>query len=331
MSFLLILFAACLLDMLLGDPLWLPHPIRLIGSICEKGEAFTRSLSLSPKNMGRVTVLIVLVFTAAFCMILLIPAAFFSTFLFWLVATLLLWTTLAARDLIRHARAVYASLDHDITLARQKVGMIVGRDTARLDKAGIIRACVESVSENMSDGIVAPLFWATNGAACGLNGGGLWPVGCAVTAAMLYKAINTMDSMFGYKNEQYLDFGSCAAILDDLVNYLPARITGLALVAAALFWGNARQSFIVMMRDHGKHTSPNAGWPEAAAAGALGIQLGGESWYFGKLSKKPHLGEDSREPVEEDIEQANRLTLAGSLLCLLLFSLFYGVVVAVVA
>ena len=268
-----------------------------------------------------------LLLTLFFCAVLLGLAALFSTTLFTVVATLLLWTTLAARDLIRHANAVYAALQQDLTLAQQKVGMIVGRDTSRLNKAGIIRACVESVSENMSDGIVAPLFWATFGAACGLILGGLWPVGCGVTAAMLYKAINTMDSMFGYKNEQYLEFGSCAAILDDLVNYLPARITGFALVAAAFFSGNARQSFAVMMRDHNKHTSPNAGWPEAAAAGALGIRLGGESWYFGTLSKKPHLGEDGREPLEKDIEKANRLALTGSVFCLFLFALVYGVLV----
>ena len=199
--------------------------------------------------------------------------------------------------------------------------MIVGRDTDQLDEAGIIRACVESVAENMSDGITAPLFWATVGAVAGLPAGDPWPVVSAVTAAMLYKGTNTMDSMFGYKNSRYLEFGSCPARLDDLVNILPARISGLALVLAAPLCGcSMENSWRILRRDRSRHASPNAGWPEAAAAGALGLQLGGDSYYFGRLFRKPVLGDPLVSAGPQHILQVNRLVLSASLFCLLFFS-----------
>ena len=201
--------------------------------------------------------------------------------------------------------------------------MIVGRDTDQLDKAGIVRACVESVAENMSDGIVAPLFWATTGAAFGQYSGDS-PIIWGTTAAMLYKAVNTMDSMFGYKNERYLQFGSCAARLDDAVNVLPARISGISLVVAALLRRyDIKNSFRILVRDRQQHSSPNAGWPEAAMAGALGIQLGGESSYFGKPTEKATLGDPSVPPHARHIVQANTLVLTASFLCLFFFSTLY--------
>ncbi|RUM37204.1 MAG: cobalamin biosynthesis protein CobD [Desulfobulbus sp.] len=331
MSFLLVLLSACLLDLLIGDPHWLPHPVRLIGRFCEKTEALTRSLPLSEKSMGRLSVVGVLLLTlfANTCVLFLCSLFFYP--LFWIVATVLMYTTIAARDLVRHASEVYVALGSDLATARLKVGKIVGRDTSCLDEQAIICACVESVAENMSDGVIAPLFWATAGALAGFAAGGIWPVVCAVLAAMVYKAINTMDSMFGYKNEQYFEFGSCPARLDDLVNYLPARISAATLVVAALFWGTSRRSLATVLRDHDKHASPNAGWPEAAVAGALGIQLGGDSWYFGTCCHKPYLGDDVRSPVAEDIIRANRLMLTASFFCLLLFLLVYSLVLAAAA
>ncbi|MCI5221019.1 MAG: cobalamin biosynthesis protein CobD, partial [Candidatus Electrothrix sp. LOE2] len=186
----------------------------------------------------------------------------------------------------------------------------------------------ESVAENMSDGIIAPLFWAITGSACGqfLNRN---PVIWGTTAAMLYKAVNTMDSMFGYKNERYIQFGSCAARLDDLVNFLPARISGIFLVFAAFFCSpvcrsDVKNSFRILVRDRRQHSSPNAGWPEAAMAGALGIQLGGESSYFGKSVKKQTLGDDTISPHAQHIFQANTLVLTASFLCLIFFAALYA-------
>lgn len=324
MSFLLVLWSACILDLLFGDPRWFPHPVRLIGWFATRMEIFTRILPLTERNGGRLTVLLVLSVTGSLC------AAVFFMFSrlplpgFLAGAAFILYTTVAARDLIGHARRVFDALGTDLEVARLRVGMIVGRDTDQLDESSIIRACVESVAENMSDGIVAPLFWATVGAILSVPAGGMWPVVCGVTAAMLYKAVNTMDSMFGYKNEQYMEFGSCPALLDDMVNFLPARISGLALVLAAPFCGaSMKNSWAILCRDREKHPSPNAGWPEAAVAGALGLQLGGDSWYFGNLTSKPVLGDSFQPPVPNHILKTNRLVVVALLLCMLLFTSSY--------
>lgn len=279
---------------------------------------------MTEQNAGRLTVLLILLVTGTICAAILFILSRFPLPVFLIGAAFILYTTIAARDLIRHARRVYDALETDLGKARRKVGMIVGRDTDQLDEQGIIRACVESVAENMSDGIVAPLFWATVGAVFALPAGGVWPVVCGVTAAMLYKGINTMDSMFGYKNEQYRQFGSCPARLDDVVNFFPARISGLALVLAAPLCGcSMKNSWSILRRDRAKHTSPNAGWPEAAVAGALGLALGGDSRYFGDLTSKPVLGDLLYPSVVNHILQANRLILAASLLCLFFFTAAY--------
>lgn len=279
---------------------------------------------MSERNGGRLTVLLVLLVTGSVCTALFFILSRLPLPLFLFGAAFLLYTTIAARDLIYHARQVYVALGTDLTSARSRVAMIVGRDTDQLDEPGIIRACVESVAENMSDGIVAPLFWATVGAVVSVSAGGMWPVVCGVTAAMLYKGVNTMDSMFGYKNEQYQEFGSCPARLDDAVNFFPARISGLALVLAAPFCDcSMKNSWVILCRDRLKHSSPNAGWPEAAAAGGLGLQLGGDSLYSGKITSKPVLGDSLYPPEPNHILNANRLILAASILCLLFFTTCY--------
>jgi adenosylcobinamide-phosphate synthase len=223
-----------------------------------------------------------------------------------LVSILLLYTTIAPRDLVRHSTEVYTPLAAgDLPEARRRVGMIVGRDTAALDEAGVARATVESVAESMVDGVTAPLFFAVLGG----------PMG-----AMLYKAINTMDSMFGYKNERYRAFGWAAARLDDLANFLPARLTSLMIPAAAfLLRFDAKGSFSILLRDRRKHASPNSGHTEAAVAGALGVQLGGPSPYFGRMVEKPTLGEAVRSIEPQDILRANRLMLLSSAITLLFF------------
>ena len=219
--------------------------------------------------------------------------------------------------LARRAEELYAMME----AGRQAVAMIVGRDTAALDRAGVIRATVETVAENMVDGVTAPLFFAVMGAiAAPLIG--VSPIAAAALAALGYKAVNTMDSMFGYKNERYLTFGWAAARLDDVCNFIPARLSGLLLAAASsllgLDWKNA---FRIFFRDRLCHASPNSGHSEAAVAGALGVQLGGVSIYFGSPVAKPTMGEKTRELADTDILLTNRLMLAGSAL-VVLFLLF---------
>lgn len=321
MAFLLVLLAACLLDLLIGDPRWFPHPVRLIGWLAARMEIITRRLPMPARRSGGLTVLLVLLATGGASAALLLLLAMQPQPLFLAGTAFALYTTFAARDLLKHALAVHAALGQSIEAARQQVSMIVGRDTSQMDEAAVIRACVESVAENMADGIIAPLFWATAGAALALPAGGHWPAACAVLAAMLYKAISTMDSMFGYKNERYLHFGFCPAKLDDAANFFPARLAALALVATApIIGGSLRQSWRILWRDHQNHASPNSGWPEAAAAGALGLQLGGDAVYFGKIVNKPLIGEALASPQQRHILLVCRLVLTASLLCLLLLA-----------
>lgn len=284
------------LDGLLGDPRWLPHPVRLIGGLAMRSEVISRRLLRNERFAGIVTVLVVLTVTGALGGLLLWGAGQIHPRLGDLVGILLFYTCFAARDLLVHSRRVYAALAAgDLVEARQRVAWLVGRDTAGLDQAGVVRACVESVAENSSDGVVAPLFWAVVGG----------PV-----AALLYKAVSTLDSTFGYKNEKYRHFGWASARLDDLVNYLPARLAGLGLVAAALVGGgDFKSAWRIYRRDRHNHASPNSGHPEAAVAGALGLQLGGVNSYFGQLVEKPTIGDALVEPQPQHILAVNRLVL----------------------
>jgi adenosylcobinamide-phosphate synthase len=296
---------AILLDQLLGDPRWLPHPVRIIGAACTGCERLTRAL-LPPFAAGICSVALILGLTGATTWGMLAGATLLHPWLGSLVSILLLYTTIAPRDLVRHSTEVYTPLAAgDLPEARRRVGMIVGRDTAALDEAGVARATVESVAESMVDGVTAPLFFAVLGG----------PMG-----AMLYKAINTMDSMFGYKNERYRAFGWAAARLDDLANFLPARLTSLMIPAAAfLLRLDAKGALFILLRDRRKHASPNSGHTEAAVAGALGVQLGGPSPYFGRMVEKPTLGEAVRSIEPQDILRANRLMLLSSAITLLFF------------
>ena len=292
------------LDALFGDPPWLPHPVRLIGGLAAAGERFFRRLIRDQRWAGIATVLLVLVVTGATSGLLLWGAGRIHPRLGDLLAVLLLYSCFAARDLLAHSRRVYTALwVDDLGEARRRVALLVGRDTAGLDQAGVIRACVESVAENSSDGVVAPLFWAAVGG----------PVG-----ALLYKAVSTLDSTFGYKNARYLQFGWAAARLDDLANFLPARLTALGLVAAALLCGrDSEAAWRIYRRDRFNHASPNSAHPEAAMAGALGLQLGGPNYYDGQLIEKPHLGDPLLKPRPEHILAANRLVLALTVLAAL--------------
>ncbi len=322
--------AVILLDLCLGDPRLLPHPICLIGFFCSSSEKLLRRIFANETVAGGVTVLTVLLLTLGLTTGILFGSAQVSPFAASAVALYLLYTCLAARGLVSHSRAVYQALQQGSTLApaREAVSQIVGRDTASLEREGIISACVETVAENMVDGVTAPLFYAI---VLSLLAPllGIDPILLALFGAMGYKAINTMDSMFGYKNDRYLHFGMIAARLDDLVNFIPARISGLMLIAAAFFLGmNWRNALIIFRRDRLAHASPNAAHPEAAVAGALMVRLGGTASYFGKKMIKPSIGDAHRVLEDQDILKTNNLMLLGSLFFLISLLLMRAVLLA---
>jgi len=315
------LLIALTLDLLLGDPRWFPHPVRIIGWFCVRFESLFRKLFVTMRIAGVLTVLAVLITTLSLLAGLLFTVMQISPLLADGLAVFSLYTSVAARDLVRHSRAVFVALQTEgelgLQAGRKAVSMIVGRDTAALDRNGVIRATVETVAENMVDGICAPLFFAITGAMMA-SLFGCSPIVSAALAALGYKAVNTMDSLFGYKNERYLAFGWAAARLDDICNFIPARLGGIFLAAASFFLGlDWKNSFRIFFRDRLCHASPNSGHSEAAVAGALGVQLGGASSYFGRTVAKPTMGDQTRALVDTDILITNRLILTGSALGIL--------------
>jgi len=275
--------AILLLDLLLGDPRGWPHPIILIGSLIERLERWLRDTVQPARFAGILLVLLCLLGTGVSAALLLKLAGVFSGWFAWLVSLWLGWSCLALRSLHRESRLVIDDLEAgDLPGARQALSQIVGRETGSLDEEAILRATLETVAENASDGVIAPLFYL-------LLGG---PV-----LGLLYKAASTLDSMVGYKHDEYRDFGWAGARLDDLLNLIPARLTALLFVSAAFpLKLNGWEALRIMRRDAGKHASPNAGWPEAAAAGALGVQLGGPATYFGQRIEKPTFGDADQSP-----------------------------------
>lgn len=303
-----------LLDLLLGDPYTFPHPVRLIGRFIaalenhflgEKGNE--KNISAEKKRAYGCSV-VMLVCLATFCVTAgVLAGAYWLHPMFGCVVELLMtYQALALCCLCKESKKVYRCLKRGtLEDARYAVSMIVGRDTNELSDIGVAKAAIETVAENTSDGEIAPLLYLALGG----------PV-----LGFTYKAINTMDSMIGYKNERYLDFGRCAAKLDDVVNYIPARISAYCLWVAAALMGknyNARRAWRIYKRDRDQHASPNAAHTEAMCAGALGIRLAGDASYFGKVVKKPYLGDDTRPIVYEDILHMNRLAYGAAIFCLL--------------
>ena len=270
------------LDLLLADPRGWPHPVVWIGQLIELFEAELREKIRNEYWAGLLLVVAVLGLCGFAAIAALKVAGSFGAWLQGLLTLWLAWNCLALRSLHLESQVVIEALQRgDLVEARQALSMIVGRETAQLDQAGILRATLETLAENASDGVIAPLFYLVLGG----------PV-----AGILYKAANTLDSMVGYKNEKYLQFGRCAARFDDILNWIPSRLTSLLLVAAAFLCGlDGRRAWQIMWRDARKHASPNAGWPEAAAAGALGVQLGGPAVYFGTPVEKPTFGDALEE------------------------------------
>jgi adenosylcobinamide-phosphate synthase len=278
----IIVIAAVVLDWLLGDPRQLPHPVVGIGKLISLLETALRGrLGAEGRLGGLFLVLLTVAGAVAAGAGIISSLRHIHPWVGLAGEAALAWFCLAARSLHRESKRAADALESgDLEGARQWLSQIVGRDTAELSEEQVWRATVETVAENSSDGVVAPLFYL-------MVGGPL--------AALAYKAVNTLDSMVGYKNERYLQFGWAAARLDDLLNWLPARLTGLLICGAAPLVGLSRgDAWRIMVRDGRKHSSPNAGIPEAAVAGALGVQLGGASSYFGQTVEKPFIGEPLR-------------------------------------
>jgi adenosylcobinamide-phosphate synthase len=295
------IYAAALLDVMLGDPYWLPHPVRLIGMYIQAFDRGIRGIAKSPRELKVAGVLLTLstvILTYGITFIILRLAAAINPIFYFVINIIFMYTCLAARCLSVEAIKIYKLLlKGDIEEARKQTSMIVGRDTDSLNEQELTRAVVETVSENSSDGVIAPLVFMAIGGA---------------PMAMAYKAINTLDSMVGYKNDKYLNLGWCSAKLDDLVNYLPSRLTGALICIAALFMRlDFKNSVITLVRDGKNHSSPNSGYPEAATAGALGIKLGGTNLYFGKPVYKPTIGESKRTIEKQDIKSAIYLMLGA--------------------
>lgn len=297
------------LDCVLGDPAWMPHPVVLMGKVIAWAEPVLRNrFPKTPKGefyaglcLAAGLPLATLLVTGGVCL----AAARLHWAAGFAAQTLWCWQALAMRGLASESRNVWKELQNgDLPAARKAVGRIVGRDTERLTAEGVVKAAVETVSENFSDGVAAPMLYMFLGGA---------------PLALAYKAVNTMDSMVGYKNERYLYFGRAAAKLDDAVNFLPARISALCWIAAAALCGRDwRNAWSIWRRDRRRHTSPNAAQTEAACAGSLGIQLNGPAWYFGKLYEKPYLGDPLRPVEAEDILRAIRMMTAAGILLLAL-------------
>lgn len=306
-----------LLDLLVGDPHWLYHPIRLVGHLISGLEKVLRRIFPKTEKGELTAGVFLLILTAGIttgiAAGLLLLAGSIHPYARFGLETIMCYQLLATKSLKDETMKVYDALQEgNLEKSRYAVSMVVGRDTAVLDDIGVTKAAVETVAENTSDGIIAPLLFMVIGGA---------PLG------FFYKAVNTMDSMVGYKNEKYLYFGRAAAKFDDVVNYIPARLSAVLMTAAAFFCGmDSKNAWRIYKRDRYNHSSPNSAHTEAVTAGALHIQLAGNAYYFGKLYEKPTLGDPDRPVEYEDIKRANRLLYGTAILALILFSIIKGVI-----
>lgn len=308
------LIGGFILDLIFGDPRWLYHPVCLIGNMISFLEKRIRKVF--PKTEkgelagGTLEVLLVCLCSMILPFLVIRVLYRYSPMAGLVLETFWCYQLFAAKSLKTESMKVYDRLKNGtIEEARYAVSMIVGRDTQSLSETGVTKAAVETIAESTSDGVIAPMIYMAIG---------------GVPLMFLYKAINTMDSMLGYKNEKYLYFGRCAAKLDDIANFIPARISGVLMVAAAFFTGmNGKNAWKVFKRDRRNHASPNSAHTESAMAGALDIQLAGDAWYFGTLYKKPFIGDANRSIETEDIARANTLMYATAILGMIL--LFAGI------
>lgn len=317
--------AGFVLDLLIGDPHFIPHPVRLIGSLisfcdkrlnCDAGNNISeKKLNLIKYKRGILLAFTVIFATFAMSVIIIVAAYSINLYAGVIAEAVMTWQILATKCLRVESMRVYDALRTDgVDAGRRAVSMIVGRDTAVLDAAGVTRAAVETIAENTSDGVIAPMLYTAIGG----------PV-----LGFVYKAVNTMDSMLGYKNDKYMYFGRFAARLDDVVNFIPARISAYLMIAAAFIGGrqfDGKNAYRIFKRDRFNHASPNSAQTESVCAGALRVQLAGDAVYFGKLVKKKYIGDGLREIEYEDIKRANRLMYITAFLCELLSVAVMGLV-----
>lgn len=303
------LLIATLIDFVLGDPYWFPHPVIMMGRLIRFTEKRVRRSFAKNKVLGGCVLWFIVVgssFATVFWAIRL--AGEISPLLAFPMQTLLMWNCISTKCLAVEAEKVGSAVRRgDLNLSRTRISYLVGRDTTELSFAEILRATVETVAENTVDGTIAPMFFAVLGGA---------------PLMVAYKACNTLDSMVGYKNEDYIELGRASALIDDLVNLIPARVS-IALIAlsAPLVGLNAKEAWRIGLRDRKNHLSPNSAHAEAAFAGALGVRLGGTNVYFGKKVEKPTIGDAVKELEAEDISRSNRLLFATTITTLLLFLL----------
>lgn len=302
-----------LIDCILGDPYNFPHPIRLIGNMIIRLEK--KMFRIFPEKLykgGLIMSLIVLFMSSAVPLVLLIICYKINIIFGIIIESIMIYYIIAPRCLKDESMKVYKALEkNDIEKARQAVSMIVGRDTDVLDEEGIIKASVETVAENTSDGVTAPLFYIMIGGA---------------VLGFFYKSANTMDSMVGYKNDKYKNFGRFPAKFDDLLNFIPSRLTALLMIVSAYILKlDGKNAFRIWKRDRRKHASPNSAQTEAVCAGALNIRLAGDAYYFGKLHKKQYIGDNIRPVETNDIRLANKL-----MYCTTLLMLFISVVIRII-
>ena len=307
-----------IIDLFLGDPYELPHPVRLIGTLIARLEMTVRKRFERNLRTGGI-ILSIIVLTASTAVPLAILFAFYKINLWLGIAaeSVMCYYLIAPKCLRNESMKIYRAInENDVEKARKAVSMIVGRDTEKLDETGIIKAAVETVAENTSDGVTAPLMYiSVGGAALGF----------------FYKAANTMDSMIGYKNEKYADIGKFAAKLDDFLNFIPSRLTALIMIFSAyLLKFNGRNAFKIWRRDRRKHASPNSAQTESVCAGALEIQLAGDAYYFGELHKKEYIGDNIRPVENEDIRRANRLMYCTSVIVLIFSAAVRALILGVI-
>lgn len=309
--------AGFVLDLLIGDPHFIPHPVRLIGSLisfldkrlnCDDGYNISeKKINLIKYKRGMLLAFTVIFATFAISVIIIVAAYSINLYAGVIAEAVMTWQILATKCLRVESMRVYDALRTDgVDAGRRAVSMIVGRDTSVLDAVGVTRAAVETIAENTSDGVIAPMLYTAIGG----------PV-----LGFVYKAVNTMDSMLGYKNDKYMYFGRFAARLDDVVNFIPARISAYLMIAAAFIGGrqfDGKNAYRIFKRDRFNHASPNSAQTESVCAGALRVQLAGDAVYFGKLVKKKYIGDGLREIEYEDIKRANRLMYITAFLCELL-------------
>lgn len=312
----LIMILGYIMDLVFGDPYWFPHPVRFIGKLISKTEKFIRKHAKSEKSLKYWGILmwLVPVVTTALVTALIVKIASFNKYVEIFVSAFIIYTTLSTKCLKDEATKIYKVLETgDIKKSRVQLSYIVGRDTTNLSQSEIIRATVETVAENTVDGTISPMFYGF------LFG----PVG-----AMTYKAINTLDSMVGYKNDKYLNLGCVSAKLDDVANFIPARLTAIFMPLGAFLCGmNGLNSFKIAIRDRKNHKSPNCAFAEGAAAGAIGVQLGGTNIYFGKEVYKPTIGDKKRELENYDIVRMNKLMYATTANALLILSALFCIMI----